>query len=309
MIASSFAQLGSAANFSLFSVSGAVGNTGISTIAGKVGTNAGAVSGFNSTTTGAIHIADSVAAQCAQDVQSAYVWLQNSVVTNSAHTATFGSGEILNAGVYSIESAASVAGNLILDAQNNAEAVFIFKINGAFNTAAATTIMLANGAKACNVYWVAEGAIAMGASTNMAGTLMAHNGAVSMAAGGVIQGRMFSITGAVSVDAIRASLPLCGDGTLTINQGAKINSTGNVFMVFRNINITNNGTLEQLSGTSTAVISANTNTSLSGVGNTTFGKVDIAVANGYQHTLTSNLNIKKDLTLIRVNWFPMGFLR
>ena len=62
-----FAQtpnLGSAANFALFSSVGAVSNTGISQITGNVGTNVGAVSGFGNVN-GAMHIGDAATAQAA----------------------------------------------------------------------------------------------------------------------------------------------------------------------------------------------------------------------------------------------------
>ena len=68
----SFAQapnLGSAANFVLFSSVGAVGNTGVSQISGNVGTNNGAITGFGNIN-GVIHNADATTAQCVTDLQS-----------------------------------------------------------------------------------------------------------------------------------------------------------------------------------------------------------------------------------------------
>ena len=93
--------------------------------------------------------------------------------------------------------------------------MFIIKTGGALTTAAGATVNLINGAVACNVFWVAEGAISMAASTTMRGTLIANNGAIDMGAGGILEGRELSTTGAVSVygtiailrwDAVRPSL-------------------------------------------------------------------------------------------------------
>ncbi len=202
-------NLGSLANFTLFTVSGAIGNTGVTAITGNIGSNAGAITGFGapSTVNGNINIGDLITAQCITDLQAAYSQLSSIPVTNSTHTPTFGSGETLFAGVYSIGAAASVAGTLTLDAQGDPNAIFIFKIGGAFTTGASTTVNLTNGASACNVFWVAEGAIAMATLTIMKGTLIAHPGAVSMGAGGMLEGRMLSTTGAVSVYAVSASIP------------------------------------------------------------------------------------------------------
>lgn len=209
-----FAQrpsLRTAANYVLFTTTGAVGNTGISQIVGNIGTNAGAITGFIPPTnvTGNIDSGNTATAQCAVDLQTVYNELFNTTPTSTGHAPAFGSGETLFAGVYSIAAAGSVAGNLILDAQGNSNALFIFKFGGAFTTGAATTISLTNGALACNIFWMADGAISMAAVTAMKGTLIANNGAISMGAGGILEGRMFSTTGAASVYAVLITIPPC----------------------------------------------------------------------------------------------------
>ena len=209
----SFAQipnLGSVSSFVLYTVSGAVGNTGLSNINGNIGSDVGAITGFGapSTVNGTIYNADGVTAQCAIDLQAAYVQLNSTVATNTTHTPAFGSGETLTPGIYAIGGAGSVAGTLILDAQSDTNAVFIFKFGGAFTTGAVSTIVLANGTSPCNVFWIAEGAISMATLTSMEGTLIAHNGAASMGASCTLDGRLFSTTGAVSVYAVNAAVPV-----------------------------------------------------------------------------------------------------
>jgi hypothetical protein len=210
----SFAQaplLGTVANFVLYTITGAVGNTGVSSIVGNVGTNNGAITGFVSPSTlvGSIDSGNAVTVQCKTDLLAAYTQLYNTAPTSTTHTPSFGTGETLFAGVYSIAAAGSVAGNLTLDAQGNSNAIFIFKFGGAFTTGAASTIILLNGAKACNVFWEAQGAISMAAVTTMKGTLIANNGAISMGAGGMLDGRMFSTTGAVSVYSVTIPVSSC----------------------------------------------------------------------------------------------------
>ena len=201
-------NLGTAANFVLFTIAGAVGNTGISQLTGDIGTNDGAITGFGtSTVNGTIHLADAVTAQCAIDLQAAYDQLILSTPT-SIHGPVLGNNEILFPGMYDLAAAGSLVSTLTLDAQGDPNAIFIFKTGGAFTTAASSSVSLVNGAAACNVFWLAEGAIAMAASTSMKGTMISHNGAISMGAGGILEGRMFSTTGAASVYEVSASIPV-----------------------------------------------------------------------------------------------------
>ncbi|MBC7534454.1 MAG: DUF3494 domain-containing protein [Ferruginibacter sp.] len=201
-------NLGTAAKFVLFTVTGAVGNTGISQFTGDIGTNEGAITGFNSAAVnGNLHTADPTTTQCSIDLLAAYNQL-NFITATAAHLPVLGNGEILYAGVYALAAAGSFVDTLTLDGQGDPNSIFIFKIGGAFTTAASASVMLVDGASACNVFWVAEGAISMAASTSMKGTMISHNGAISMGAGGILDGRMFSTTGAVSVYGVTASIPM-----------------------------------------------------------------------------------------------------
>ena len=175
-------DLGSVANFVLFTSGGAVGNTAISHLNGDVGTHVGAITGFSLPTVvnGSIEQANAATLQAKADLLSAYTELFNTTATDTTHTPAFGLGEILLPGVYSIAAAGSLAGELILNAQGNSNAVFIFKFGGAFNTGAVSAVRLINGAQASNVFWIAEGEIAMAAATSMQGTMIANNGAISL---------------------------------------------------------------------------------------------------------------------------------
>lgn len=202
-------DLGTAANFVLFSSVGAIENTAVSSITGNIGTDNGAITGFGLPTTfiGNIDSGNAVTSQAKVDLQAGYDQLFNTIATSSSHAPAFGSGETLFAGVYAIAAAGSAAGNLILDAQGDANAVFIFRFGGAFTTGASTTITLINGASSCNIFWIAEGAVSMAASTIMKGTLISNNGAASMGADGSLEGRLMSTAGAVSTNQVLISPP------------------------------------------------------------------------------------------------------
>jgi len=239
----SFAQtpdLGTAANFALFSSVGAVGNTGISQITGNVGTNSGAITGFGNVN-GVMHTTDAATAQAAIDLQAAWFYLSTLNPTSTIGP-VLGSGQTLFAGVDTIAAAGSVVGPLTFDAQGNPNAVFIIKTGGALTTAAGASVSLINGAVACNVFWVAEGAISMAASTTMRGTLIAHNGAIDMGAGGTLEGRELSTTGAVSVYGTTAYTPVgCGSPTLTGPIAPALNSVACFTLFSANGAVSNSG--------------------------------------------------------------------
>jgi hypothetical protein len=147
-------------------------------------------------------------AQSVLDLQAAYEELMAIPVTNTTHVPAMGTGETILPGVYSFIAAASIAGTLTLDAQGDPDALFIFKVGGAFAVGAASTIVLVNGAEARNVFWFSEGAPNIGAACIIKGTLIAHAGAGSVGAGSDLEGRMFSIAGALTFGPSIAKVPL-----------------------------------------------------------------------------------------------------
>ena len=202
-------DLGSIANFTLYSASGAVSSVGISDVTGDIGTNLGAISGFGtpSSLNGSIQNANSITSQAALDLNDIVAQITNTVTTNAAHAPAFGA-ETLTPGVYAIAGASSIGGTLTLDAQGDTSAQFIFKIGGAFTTGAGATVVLINGASSENVFWLATGAVAMAASTTISGNIIANPGAVSMGDSGELNGRMLSTTGAVSLLNCKSFIPL-----------------------------------------------------------------------------------------------------
>ena len=179
-------NLGTVANFILFSTSGAVTNTGVSHFKGNVGTNSGASTGFGNI--------DGTSAVAASDLLSGYNQL-NAKTPTANPTSTLGNGQTLDSGVYLVSSAATLNQTLTLDAQGNANAVFIFQIQGAFTATAASQIILINGAKSSNVFWKVEGLVNIAAAAIIKGTIVANNAAINLLAGVNLEGRALS-TGA-----------------------------------------------------------------------------------------------------------------
>ncbi len=206
-------DLGVAADFVLFSSTGAVTNTGLTHLTDNVGSNSGSSTGFGNVN-GTMHDGGPVSAQCAADLLSAYNDLHSTVPTHFP-APLLGNGQTLTAGVYEIDEAATLSLELILNGQNNPDAVFIFQINGAFSTNALSRVTLINGAKACNLFWVTEGLVSMAAGTTMRGTVIANNAAIVMSAGDTLEGRALSTAGAVTVSGIVGRMPIgCGSPVL-----------------------------------------------------------------------------------------------
>lgn len=157
------------------------------------------------------------ASQCVIDLQAAYDQLMALPATNTTHQTVLGNGETFLPGVYTFAGATSTDGILNFDAEGNPDALFVFRISAAFSTVAHTTMILRNGAKACNIFWVVEAAPSFATATILKGTVIAHAGAIAMATGGMLEGRLFSIVGAISFGPGVARVP---SGNSSINLGA-----------------------------------------------------------------------------------------
>jgi len=233
-------NLGTAADFVLFSTDGAVSNTGISQLTGNVGTNNGSSTAFGNVN-GVMHDADGASAQCAADLLIAYNEL-NSTIPTFFPSPLLGNGKTLEPGVYSIAGEASLNLGLTLDAKGDPNAVFIFQIDGAFSTNAASEIHLINEAKACNVFWKIEGLVSLASGTNMKGTIIANNSAILINTGSSLEGRALSTAGAISIDGVYAYTPVgCGSPYLTGPKAPNLLSTKDFAIFSANGAVSNTG--------------------------------------------------------------------
>ncbi|MCW2748971.1 MAG: hypothetical protein JWR83_81 [Aeromicrobium sp.] len=162
---------------------------------------AGTVSGAP-TVGGTTHLNDSASAQARTDFVSAY----NDAASRLASSTFAGdqNGQTFRPGVHQTSAAFSLTGTLILDADGIASSVFIIKVGAAMGPAAASHVVLANGAKASNVYWQVNGAVSTGAGSTCVGTLLV-DGAVTLGAGSSLNGRVMS-TGTVTLSTNTISL-------------------------------------------------------------------------------------------------------
>jgi hypothetical protein len=209
-------ELGVLSSFEAYTGLGAVTGPGATgSVVGDVGTNNGVISGFDTSYTGTKYNNDTLTVQARIDVLRVYIHISDIFVTHpGTHAAAFGGGDTLTPGVYAIASAGSIGGALTLNGGGDTNAVFIIKFEGALTISANSTIGLTGGTRACNVFWIAEGAISAGTGCSIVGTLFAHPGAITLAAGCDIEGRLLTSEGAITFGAgTDASAP---NGPITI---------------------------------------------------------------------------------------------
>jgi Ice-binding-like len=200
--------LGTAGSFGVLAGS-TVTNTGPSVINGDLGVSPGtAVTGFPpGLVNGAEHITDAVAGLGQSDLTTAY----NDAAgrTPAAQLGGFiGAGQTLLPGVYKATSSLLVGGALTLNAQGNPDAVFIFQVGSALTTASASTVLLTNGASACNVFWQVTSSATLGTGSAFQGSILALT-SITVTTGDTIVGRALARNGAVTLDDDTITTPTC----------------------------------------------------------------------------------------------------
>jgi hypothetical protein len=126
----------------------------------------------------------------------------------NTHAAAYGSGEIIFPGKYNVGSAATVAGSITLDGQGDSDAIFIFKSTGALDFAAASSMVLINGAAAENIFWISDAAVGVGANSTIYGNLISNGAAIAVGAATNIEGRLLTASGAIAFGTGVCSVPI-----------------------------------------------------------------------------------------------------
>jgi len=291
-------NLGTAANFVLFSTNGSVSNTGISQLTGNVGTNNGSSTGFGNVN-GIMHDQDGASAACAADLLIAYNKL-NSTVPTFFPAPLLGNGTTLVPGVYSLSGASTLNLGLTLDAKGNANAEFIFQIAGTFSANANAKIYLKNGAKACNVYWVVEGQVSLAPGTFMRGTIIANNAAIIINSLDTIEGRALSTAGAITIDGALVYTPTgCGSPFLTGPIAPDLKSVACFTLFTSNGPVGNTGisTIQGSIGTNVGSVTGFDPLLVTGIlhpipdGTTAQGSTDLLNAYNYLNTLPDDIEL------------------
>ena len=108
-----------------------------------------------------------------------------------------GAGRTITPGAYNNPTLA-INGTLTLDGLGDSSAVFIFRAASTLITGASSTVLLTNGAQACNVFWQIGSSATLGTSSTMVGHVIA-SASVSTGASTVVNGQLIGTTGAVTL--------------------------------------------------------------------------------------------------------------
>jgi len=137
--------------------------------------------------------------QAKQDLTDAYLFAEGATSPAPATVAGDQGGLTLAPGIYKSTSTLLIqSGDLTLDAQGDANAVWIFQIASDFTTVggAGGSVILSGGAQAKNVYWQVGSSATLGDGTSFKGNILALT-SITMNTGAVAQGRMLARNGSV----------------------------------------------------------------------------------------------------------------
>ena len=203
-------NLGTADPFAVLAGS-TVTNTGATVIFGNVGISPGtAITGFPpGIVSGVIHAADAVALQAQSDLTTAY----NSAAVQPCGTDLSGQnlgGLTLTPDVYCFTSSAQLTGTLILNAQGDPNAVFLFQVGSTLTTASSSSVLFINGGRSDNVFYQVGSSATLGTDTAFAGNILALTSITLNTGASIDCGRALARNGAVTMDTNSVSIGAAG---------------------------------------------------------------------------------------------------
>ncbi|MGA2180667.1 MAG: Ig-like domain-containing protein [Verrucomicrobiota bacterium] len=206
-------NLGSASTFAIMATAAISG--GGDQINGDVGLSPGSAQGIPpSEINGVIHVDD----QAIIDAQIALSAAYNDAVSRSVNAQTLPGnlgGLTMTPGLYVNSSSVEISGTganaiLTLDAQGDANAVFIFKMASTLTIGTGTSIVLSGGAQAKNVFWQVGSSATLGTTSIFEGNILAAV-TITVNNGAAVEGRLFAGSGggagAVTVQSSTITVP------------------------------------------------------------------------------------------------------
>ena len=205
-------DLGTTVSFGVLAGS-TITNTGPTTINGNAGGDIGvhpgtAVTGFPpGNVSGTIHKGNAEAEEAKADLVIAYNDAASRTVTENITGRDLGELTLIP-GVYKFDSSAQLTGTLILDAEGDPDAVFIFQIGSTLTTASDSSVSLINGASHCRVFWQVGSSATLGTNTDFVGHVFASE-SITANTGATVLGQLLAKNGAVTLDSNEITNDFC----------------------------------------------------------------------------------------------------
>jgi LPXTG-site transpeptidase (sortase) family protein len=198
-----------------------VTNTGPTVLNGHLGLHPGtSVTGFPpGSVNGTKYIADGVALQAKNDATTAYNDLFGQLCDSDLTGQDLG-GLTLTPGVYCFDSSAILTGNLVLDAQGDPNAVWVFKMGSSLTTQSGSSVTYQNSGAVplCNVYWQVGSSATLGTGSGFIGTIIAAHD-ITLTTSATVAGRVLALgvsaDGAVTLDSNVITPAICAAPTPT----------------------------------------------------------------------------------------------
>src|SRR2546426_506432 len=234
--------LGAATTFRILAGS-TLSNTGATKVNGDLGLSPGtAVTGFPpGTVNGTIYAGVPAAAQAQLALTTAYNDAAGRTVGAITVAGNLG-GQTLTPGLYKSTSSLEISsGDLTLDAQGDANAVFIFQMASTLTTTSARQVILSGGARAANVFWQVGSSATLGTGSAFKGNILAL-ASITVTTGATVEGRLLARTAAVTLDSNIIGLAIPADTTaptvtftVPANAATGVSINGNVAAAFSKV--------------------------------------------------------------------------
>jgi LPXTG-motif cell wall-anchored protein len=239
-------NLGSTSGFAILAGS-TITNTGTTTINGSAGGTVGGDIGLYPgtvftgasnivTANGSIHLADTIAMAAKDDLVTAYNDAAGRTPVTRIPTELGGS--TLTPGTYeSADGTFQITGILTLDAQNDPEAVFIFKTASTLITASGSSVNLINSARFCRTFWQVGSSATLGTNSVFVGHILAF-ASITANTGAAVQGQLLARNGAVTLDSNIITNGICETSPTTT--GSAVTTGSAILHVIKHV-INDNG--------------------------------------------------------------------
>ena len=225
-VAAKAPPLGAAAPFAVLAGPQVI-NTGATVVRGELGVSPGKeVAGFpgGKVVDGTIQTSGDAPRLAQRDAAIAYTDLAGQPCNVRLSGQDLG-GQTLTPGVYCFTGPAALSGELVLDAQGDPDAVFVFQVGTTLTTSAKSSVRVANsgqrtepGAQGvdgrprrdqlCHVYWQVGDSATLGQDSTFIGTIIAQR-AVGVGTNAAVDGRTLARTGVVTLASDAVEIPLC----------------------------------------------------------------------------------------------------